>query len=68
MQLPWSVESCTGDTAQFVKNRWSIDWVVNELLIGHFILTHQPKIDGHRYGFAGHLHPAVMIFAKDHLK
>ena len=39
-----------------------------EILLDPFVFSHKPKRDSSFYGIAGHLHPAVTVSGKGHLR
>lgn len=61
----------TGNHDRFSKKslaHFRFDQVAAEISMDPFVFTHKPKLDNAFYGIAGHLHPAVTLKGKGHLK
>jgi DNA ligase-associated metallophosphoesterase len=61
----------TGNHDRFSKKSlayFRFDQVAAEISMNPFVFTHKPKLGNAFYGIAGHLHPAVYLKGKGHLK
>ena len=48
--------------------QFRFDQVAAEIILDPFVFTHKPKCDSSFYAVAGHLHPAVTVSGKGHMK